>query len=610
MDQIGSDDQDSYSVPPSSISANNFFSLPSSVPASSVLTDSNYLTPGFAPNDGNLQFPNYAFPFGLNAASPTNSEHLFAQVDEYLNRLEQNGVSDSLSDCSQPSVNGLQGVLPFPGSVSPSPPVDVSQPHPLGVFPPFCETYNQTAEHGRQLYQDGLSQWSAQRFSPAQQLDYEEPVQQPDYQQLAQQPDYQQLAQKPDYQQLAQKPDYQQQAQQLDYHRQAQQPDYQQQAQQPDQPSLAPQPDFLHHAELPDYQQHAQVYSPFGTTGFTYQETATEPAPTVETVQPPKPETSTTKPSFADVAKNKPSKTHQKPPPYRASSPRESPLLTATNNHHNHLNSSAAAKLKKIKSLRPGLRRNKQVPVSPPPEIKPDSRYGLDSFDDGQAEKENSKEGRNRQNSASGGAGSMSCDDKGASAAAAATTTASDTTPSSGGTKDKKQARTSRPNSAEPLYFDPRRIFETPPSSSAAAKPRGQQGHSEEFVPNNKQKIQSDKDKEKVKASVKGGSTKYINNDLRQNKKPSNVSGEAPPEAATAAEPEVTQRRQGDGRDGGRGKAKKGEGGAGGCTSSAKERPSRRQWTAGRSSNALSKTMQRNNAVIHENLLLSNSIEF
>lgn len=293
-------------------------------------------------------------------------------------------------------------------------------------------------------------------------------------------------------------------------------------------------------------------YNPFGVPKTVFpaeQKVNTCAINTPVPVSPP--ENTASKPSFAEVAKNNSTATGKDSERRTTFSPKN--LLTADGKHdgkvlfnppqrnsQNNLSKAAYVnKIKKAKSSKSGnLQRSKSVPVEPA-EIKPNSRYGLDTFDDKNVEKDPKSVvscGNSRKNSTSSMSSGMSlleeiqvngkqpsevyqsseCGHFGANLC-------DKEQPKKRGSFYDAKPKAKSSSSSEEVYFDPRRIFQ----DSREKNSKCVQTNNEDYVPNNKQKIQPDKDcllnKEKNKASVKSGSTKYINNDLRDTKKHTNI---------------------------------------------------------------------------------------
>ena len=268
--------------------------------------------------------------------------------------------------------------------------------------------------------------------------------------------------------------------------------------------------------------------------------------------------TVSTKPSFAEVAKNKPTPVNPDPvpkinprncrskPAKAGGTKKECPILKSTGTHHSGANS-VKTNTKKSKSLRPAnMQRSKSVPVEPS-EIKPDSRYGLDTFDYSStypgeqrvaASCDTSR--KNSSSSMSSGVsgledihwgssrnmeGSKGCDSHGSMNKQPAPPNTLHHGKESATPPHKQQEGEVHSQHGEKMFFDPRRIFQDSHEKSS----KSDRKNNEDYVLNNKQKLQPEKEyilhKEKPKASVKCDS-KFINNDLRESKKHTNIEQE------------------------------------------------------------------------------------
>lgn len=314
--------------------------------------------------------------------------------------------------------------------------------------------------------------------------------------------------------------------------------------------------------------------------------------------------TVSSKPSFAEVAKNASSQTSfsgkesvvkngiSAPKPHKSSEKKEHIHGTATNSNKS-LNS---RKVKSTKVSNNHSVKSAKVPVEVPAEIKPHSRYGLDTFDERMVNNNSAKdcqgsgqgsvgsrknsgssissgvsgmeEGDNRQYCDHNTSLSSDCCDFASSkqARVLSSSLSSDCDYTSKqarvlNSSNSNEKKTSSNKAAAPaaaatkkkphkpdLYFDPRKIFQESNSHKSV------QTNNEDFVPNNKQKIPTDKEsllnKEKSKASVKSGSTKYINNDLRDNKKHINVESEQQREQQQGSSGREQQQQQQQGSSG------------------------------------------------------------
>ena len=257
------------------------------------------------------------------------------------------------------------------------------------------------------------------------------------------------------------------------------------------------------------------VYSPFGSSGFSYGDNigANNIEQPAQTVDPCDLHVSSTavKPSFADVTKIKSSESNEKQSFQR----QQSNVEKADSGTIAHVSTqSASAKARKPRPSKQGNRKTKVISTKPK-EIKPDSRYGLDTFEETGIPKDqiNSKgrcECNGRKNSISSVSSTMSGEDRDECVEGGRQTSTNrfnrQTEDTSAHMNDSKKETKETPQKA---FFDPRRIF------SEQVTPQTADVQPEHFVPNNQQNIETENNKDNVKASVKSGSTKFINNDLR-----------------------------------------------------------------------------------------------
>ena len=256
------------------------------------------------------------------------------------------------------------------------------------------------------------------------------------------------------------------------------------------------------------------TYHPFGTTEvFSSVESMVQSQfPTPEqSPEPSRQPTQASKKSYSEVAKHKLAANGKKETASGLCSVKDS-FGDSCLSSASSTSSTSGIKPKKVKS---NVSRSHSVPSgassSEPSPIHPDSRYGLDTFEDPL------KVNPQHSHLSSGGSsrkGSCSSEDvfieKPTSKMSQSSKTAK---------PDKKPKNTAKKEAK--AFFDPKRIFKNTEKSATSSSPETS------FIPNNQQNFNDEADavlnNGKMKSNWKTTSAKYINNNLRDDKKQTNT---------------------------------------------------------------------------------------